>query len=308
MSNSPPVHKRVIYYYQTLTDLTPILRLNPQPVTHIILASIHFGIDPETQQKYIHLNNCKPDNPTFNNVWRQLYDAKRNHGIDIRLMIGGAGGGYSSLFNSYDDYYPLLHTLLTSGPAAGIVSGIDLDVEEPVTMANIQRLIKDLHQDFPTFRFTMAPLGSSLYNPGATGMGGFRYCDLLATPEGKLIEWFNGQYYYGDFSEDKFNQTVQTLKDLATPDQIVMGSVTGQWAPGQWQPCYDTLQAIATKYPTMGGTFFWEYYIRPQNWETRVAVAMNVPSSTRTPTTTDTLDIIDKAKITTECKSSCCVM
>jgi hypothetical protein len=36
--------KRIIYYYQTFTDLSPILKPDT-PVTHIHLSSIHFGLD-----------------------------------------------------------------------------------------------------------------------------------------------------------------------------------------------------------------------------------------------------------------------
>lgn len=276
----PTNAKRVIYYYQTLTDLTPILQLVPQPVTHIILASIHFGKDPSTNNPYIHLNNYNPTDSKFDNVWKQLTIAKRNHGIDIRLMIGGAGGAYTDLFSNYAIYYPMLVELLTKGPAASIVTGVDLDIEEPTSLDNIRRLIQDLHCDIPDLKFTMAPVASSLYLSSGGSMAGFKYTDLLRTTEGKLIEWFNGQYYYGDFDVNHFDQTVQNLNGLATPSQIVMGTETGQWAPDEWQKCYDILQAVSIKYPTMGGTFFWEYYIRPQDWETNVEQAMTPPPST----------------------------
>lgn len=267
--------KRVIYYYQTLDDLEPILSLNPQPVTHLILAAIHFGIDPDTDNPYIHLNNYPPTDPRFNNVWKQLAMAKNTHGINIRLMIGGAGGAYNTLFNDYGTYYQMLLDLLKTGPAAGLVSGVDLDVEEPVILSNIQMLMQDLHADMPGLKFTMAPVARSMYTPGASGMGGFEYKKLLETQEGQLIEWFNCQFYYGDFDLSHFDQTIQTLGDLISPSQIVMGAETGQWAPGNWQPCYDILKIVANKYGNMGGAFYWEYSLRPDNWETNVANAIS---------------------------------
>lgn len=273
MSNTEKSNnRRVIYYYQTFTDLTPILNLAPQPVTHIILAAIHFGKDSKTNEPYIHLNNLEPTNNAFDKVWYQLQEAKDKCGIDIRLMIGGAGGAYTELFSDYDTYYPMLTQLLYS--TRGLITGVDLDVEEPVALDDIRQLIADLALEFPGLRFTMAPVASALYTPGTTGMGGFSYLDLLKTPEGKLIEWFNGQFYYGDFDVDHFSQAVANLSKIVDPSKIVMGTVTGQWSPDEWSMCYDTLSKVVTKYPNMGGTFFWEYYLRPDNWEKDVANAM----------------------------------
>ena len=45
----------------------------------------------------------------------------------------------------------------------------------------------------------MAPVQSSL-EEDAPGMGGFIYKDLWLSPEGSLIDYFNGQFY-GDFSQ-----------------------------------------------------------------------------------------------------------
>ena len=86
---------KVLFYYQTFTTLKPILYKNPD-VTHIHLSSIHFGLDTDNNP-YIHLNNDSPYNYTFDNVWQELEDADKL-GIKIKLMIGGAGGGYASLF------------------------------------------------------------------------------------------------------------------------------------------------------------------------------------------------------------------
>ena len=60
--------KKIIYYYQTFSDLTPILIENPI-VTHIHISSIHFGIDNKTKQPYIHLNDNEPNDPKFNKLW-----------------------------------------------------------------------------------------------------------------------------------------------------------------------------------------------------------------------------------------------
>ena len=41
---------------------------------------------------YIHLNNCPPNDPKFDEVWEEMTWAQ-NRGIRVVLMIGGAGGG-----------------------------------------------------------------------------------------------------------------------------------------------------------------------------------------------------------------------
>ena len=46
--------KKIIFYYQTLSSLKPVL-YETTPLTHIHLASVHFGTD-ENGQPYIHLH------------------------------------------------------------------------------------------------------------------------------------------------------------------------------------------------------------------------------------------------------------
>src|SRR5262245_154977 len=67
--------KRVIYYYQTLTDLSPIINhLNPDTqkpfATDINLSAFHLG--HMSDGTLIHLNRMPPDDPSFNTVWQQL--------------------------------------------------------------------------------------------------------------------------------------------------------------------------------------------------------------------------------------------
>ena len=90
---------RIIYYYQTLTSLIPILQ-EPINVTHIHLSSIHFGKNPDNSP-YIHLNDYNPNDSRFNQVWDQLQLADEK-GIRIVLMIGGAGGAFQDLFSDFE--------------------------------------------------------------------------------------------------------------------------------------------------------------------------------------------------------------
>ena len=73
--------KRIIIYYQTLIDLEPLINLikeKPQQIlTHITLASIHFGVNKDNTP-YIHLNDDMPSSSKFTKVFSQLNEIKRN--------------------------------------------------------------------------------------------------------------------------------------------------------------------------------------------------------------------------------------
>ena len=189
---------KIIYYYQTLVGLKSILNEDIPSCTHIIVSSIHFGKN-EDGSPYIHLNDHSPDDPIFNNCWKELKTLSAR-GVTIMVMMGGAGGAYTELFSNYEVYYNLLKTFIQSHD---IIKGIDIDIEEEVELENVQRLIQDIHNDFSKneemknedrFIITMAPLGDSLMYD-MPGMGGFVYKDIYNSGVGEYINWFNGQYY-----------------------------------------------------------------------------------------------------------------
>ena len=152
--------KKIIYYYQTFTGLKSLL-MRPITTTHIIVSSIHFGRDSK-ENFYIHLNDYKPDDKKFIPVWEECKEASEK-GITIMIMMGGAGGAYQTLFESTDSYkqcYKLLLNLIKTYP---FIKGIDIDVEEDVSLYNLKKLIHDLNYDLgKDFIMTMAPVASSL--------------------------------------------------------------------------------------------------------------------------------------------------
>ena len=167
------MNKRIIYYYQTFVGLKDILTPDTK-VTHLHLSSIHFGLD-NNNNPYIHLNNNLPNSKLFDSVWSDLESAKQ-HGIKVILMVGGAGGAFQDLFSNYNSYYPLLKKLILDKRT--IIDGIDLDIEEIVSLNNVENLIKTLKADFgESFIITMAPVQSSIESD-QPGMGGFVYKDL----------------------------------------------------------------------------------------------------------------------------------
>lgn len=233
---------RITFYYQTIEPLDAILGGN-SPVTHIHVASVHFGVEDDGEP-YIHLNNHYPDDSKFTQMWSDLEKAQAL-GIKVILMIGGAGGGFSSLFSNYSTCYALLKDVLQRH---SVISGIDLDIEEPVKLEDIRMLLRDLRNDFGDFTFAMAPVQGALESD-EPGMGGFSYKDLWNTPEGRLIDYFNGQFY-GDFSVDAYDRVINNGYPA---DKVVMGSLNGSGD-------VDVIIQLAQKYPNFGGVYSWEYY------------------------------------------------
>jgi hypothetical protein len=252
---------RITYYYQTFTDLTPVLVANT-PVTHIHLSSIHFGNNPDGNP-YIHINNNDPNDPIFNKMWEQI-DQAHKLGIKIVLMVGGAGGAFNDLFNNYDIYFKMLVDTINQHPQ---ICGVDLDIEEGVELTNIQKLMDDLlHQFGNTFLFSFAPLPGSLENDNP-GMGGFIYKDLYNSIQGRYIDYFNCQVY-GDFSKTQF---VNIVNNGYPSNKIVMGMISGQ----DFDNVLSTLTQIKDSYPDMGGTYIWEYFNAPKDWHNQVYNALN---------------------------------
>lgn len=245
---------RIIYYYQTFNGLQDIL--DKKIVTHIHVSSIHFGHN-EDGSPYIHLNDEIPKSSIFDTVWKECETATDN-GITIMLMVGGAGGAFTDLFENFDIFYPLLKKCIES---QSCIRGIDLDIEEYVTLKDVQRLIRQIKEDFgKDFIISMAPLGGSLMTD-ESGMGGFVYKTLFESPEGKMIDYFNGQFY-GSFSFDSYDKAIQ---NGYPPEKVVMGMESTEFTKETFVEALEEVHKIRQKYPTFGGVFNWEYFSSPPN-------------------------------------------
>ena len=264
--------KRIIYYYQTFVGLKDILNCDNPVVTHIIVSSIHFGNNTDNSP-YIHLNDYEPDNEKFIPLWNELEKASKK-GIKIMIMVGGAGGAYGTLFSDFNTYYNMLKKTINNH---NYICGIDLDIEENVNLNNVKMIINKLEEDFgKDFIITMAPIASSLTND-FTGMGGFVYKKLFESPEGKRINWFNGQFY-GSYSLEIFEDAVN---NGYPSDKIVMGMLSGNYDEDNFENALVEINKISKKYSNFGGVFTWEYLDCPPNklnhydWAKLMHSAMN---------------------------------
>jgi hypothetical protein len=260
-----------MYYYQTqysngdtgtYVSLAPtwkkVDKATGKPwVTDLFLAAGHFGYNGDNTP-YIHLNDFTPDDPHYAPMWPEIATAQAN-GIKVHFMLGGsAPGTYSNLFAKFDTFYPLLQQTLTEHH----LDGLDIDVEESITLAQVQMLIDRVHKDFgKSFSITLAPVATDLTE--GFGLSGFNYMDLYKSKEGKLISWFNTQFYSGFGSLANTSDYDQAVANGFPPSMIVGGVID---SPNDGSGFVDittlegTVKALTAKYPDFAGVNGWEYF------------------------------------------------
>ncbi|KAK2055251.1 chitinase [Colletotrichum caudatum] len=264
----PPVPSqplpRVITYYQThhTPDGKPIsiLPLLTQPgisVTHVILAAIHINNDPNG----LTLNDHAPDDPRFLTLWAELRVLQAS-GVKVMGMLGGsAQGSYQRLDGGeaqFEEYYIPLRDMLRTYA----LDGIDLDVEEVMSLAGVIRLIDRVRQDFgKDFLISLAPVAAALLMPDKN-LSGFDY-EALEVMRGAEIGWYNAQFYcgWGDCSSTAMYEMIMAKGWPA--DKVVMGLVTNPengagWVP--WEMLGAVLLTLRGRYARFGGVMGWEYF------------------------------------------------
>ena len=235
---------RLIFYYQTTR--VPLRALPDQ--SYVYVSALHF------RDGSLYLNDALADSQT--ELWRHVESLD---GVTTMVMLGGAGGAFGTLFADFDHYYAVLVDFLRARP---YLKGIDLDVEEQCELSDVRRLIGCLDESFGAdFAITMAPVQSSL-ETDCPGMGGFSYRDLVHSPEGQRIDWFNTQCY-DDYTCDAYDRIIA---NGYSPEKVVFG-VCGDAYPDD---CEEQVHRVYSKYgASMGGVFLWEYgdtQIPPSRW------------------------------------------
>lgn len=253
---------RIITYYQTHHDpetgahisVLPLIKQPGIGLTHLILAAIHINDDP----LQITLNDHHASHPRFTTLWAELRVLQAS-GIKVLGMLGGAAkGSYARLEAAFEVYYPPLRDLVR----AGGLDGLDLDVEEPTSLAGIIRLIDQLRADFgPGFVITLAPVAAALLD-ARRNLSGFDY-EALEVMRGGDIAWYNAQFYcgWGDCSSPLMYEMI--LARGWPAEKVVVGLVTNPdngsgWVP--WQMLASVLPVLVGRHPGFGGVMGWEYF------------------------------------------------
>ncbi|KAH6647263.1 glycoside hydrolase superfamily [Truncatella angustata] len=256
---------RVVIYYQTTNfnssadshiSLLPLVESAPIAVTHVLVSALHLD-----DTDGIHLNDFPPNNTRFDAVWSDVATLQ-SQGVTVMGMLGGAAAGSFTRLDGDDEqfekyYGPLKETIGTYN-----LQGLDLDVEEDMSLSGIVRLIDRLNSDFgDDFVITLAPVASALQEGGGN-LSGFSYTDLEAQRGGE-IDFYNAQFYSG-FGSASSTSDYQDIVDSGFPaDKVVLGLLTNS-ANGNGFVALATsggvIEDLVTEYPEFGGVAGWEYF------------------------------------------------
>jgi chitinase len=248
----------VVYYqtqYQGSTYFSPAaLTGNNTRVTDVIVAAFHLNGD-----RSVHLNDDPPSAAKFTTMWADLA-RMQGQGVRVTAMVGGAArGSFTNLDQQFDVYYPLLRNVITTYR----LDGVDLDVEESMSLAGMERLIDQLRTDFGAgFVITLAPVATAM--SGGGNLSGFNY-EQLYRDRGSKISWFNIQFYngWGSIANTSGYDAIVN-RGLIPPQKLVAGALTN---PGNGGSGYVDVNALATvvrnlvaEHQDFGGVDGWEYF------------------------------------------------
>ena len=274
-----PSEPRIICYHQThhtsdghAISVRPLLE-HDTGVTHVIIAAVHLNEGPSN----ITLNDDPPSAPKFAMLWQDMKDLQAAN-VKVLVMLGGAAqGSFIRLDGSIADfeaYYQPLQDMLRIYK----FDGIDLDVEEEMTLDGIIRLIDRLRLDFGAdFLITLAPVATALQ--AKDHLSGFDY-QILEMMRGEHIAWYNTQFYNGWSSLHEDVQSYIEIAQLGWPMQkVVLGLCTSPMNASGFLPSQhlemlfaNLAQNVGTSF---GGIMGWEYFNsspggleRPWEWAT----------------------------------------
>lgn len=161
--------------------------------------------------------------------------------------------------HQFESYYLPLAALVRRHS----LQGLDLDIEEPIPLTTISRLLRRLRADFgPSFLISLAPVATALLGPAFPHLSGFSHFELEAA-HAPLVDWYNTQLYnnWGDASSTAWYDAIVAAG--WRPERVVLGVVTN---PGNGAG-HVTLEALAevcrvlrARYPGFGGVMGWEYF------------------------------------------------
>ena len=225
-------------------------------ITHLIIAAIHLNDPPGN----ITLNDDLPNAPKHDQVWEEVA-IFQDVGVPVLGLLGGAAqGSFQRLDRSdfeFEAYYVPLRDLIRQHN----LNGLDLDVEEEMSLGGIIRLIDRLKADFgASFLITLAPVATALQ--GRQHLSGFDY-EALEVMRGSSIAWYNTQFYNNWGRLESFIDFDAILRQGWKREKVVAGVLTN---PGNGNGFIEieqlklTLAALTQYYPGFGGVMGWEYF------------------------------------------------
>tara|TARA_Y100000389_G_scaffold205084_1_gene262900 strand:+ start:882 stop:1781 length:900 start_codon:yes stop_codon:yes gene_type:complete len=232
-----------------------ISNVSPETMLVIYISSLHFGRNQDGSA-YLHLNDTDVmDLDYFFRSLIPLWSGK----VQFRVMLGGAGGAYNALYTDYSAYMDLLLHFMNK---YSFISGIDLDIEEPLhpnpdqSLARVKQIINDISSGTSkSFAITLAPVASSLTDSGAVGMGNFSYSLLKNSSEWGKIECLNVQAY-GAYDYCTFKQIISAGFNSAGLRMGMLGDNFG--TTDDYETALLEIEKIVNEFPQAKGVILWE--------------------------------------------------
>ena len=276
-----PTVPRIVIYHQTHhtpggvpVSILPLITHPDIRITHLIVAAIHLHDPPG--REHLRLNDHVPHDACFLTLWAEV-KALQVAGVKVMGMLGGAAKGSFARLDldeaTFEMYYVPLRDLIRERS----LDGLDLDIEEPMTLAGVIRLIDRLKADFgEAFIVTLAPVAAALMTDGLIeNYAEFSY-EALEVMRGRSIAWYNAQFYcgWGDMSNTASYDMIMTRG--FPPQKLVIGLVSNPANGPGWVP-FEVLQEVfitlRSRYGVLGGVMSWEYFnslpgdrARPWEW------------------------------------------
>lgn len=261
----PAFQPRVVCYHQTHYDqegsyvsILPLLTeaLDVVGITHLILAAIHLNTNPGD----ITLNDDPPDAAQNIPLWEEIR-IFQDVGVRVLGMLGGAAQGSFTRLDQSDAEFEAYYQPLRDMVRQHGLDGLDLDVEEEMSLAGIIRLVDRLKADFgPSFIITMSPVATALQ--GRPHLSGFDY-EALEVMRGGSIDFYNVQFYnnWGHLPDLSGYRAI--LRQGWLPEKVVVGVLTNPGNGHGWISLEDiqsTVAALTQFNPRFGGIMGWEYF------------------------------------------------
>ena len=173
-------------------------------------------------------------------------------------MLGGAAKGTFTRLDQDDAGFEAYYGPLRDMVKEVRLDGLDLDVEEEMSLGGIIRLVDRLKGDFGEgFLVTMAPVANAMV--GGKHLSGFDY-EALEVMRGNKIDCYHTQFYN---NWGRVEGIGQILAKGWKPEKIVVGVLTN---PGNghgfvgWDELRRLLRALREYCPNFGGVMGWEYF------------------------------------------------
>ncbi|KAL2174087.1 glycoside hydrolase family 18 protein [Thermothelomyces heterothallicus CBS 202.75] len=327
LNRTQPELPRLMLYHQTTHDATgrpisllPLVTKQHIGLTHLIVGAFHVHANGT-----IHLNDHPPWHPRYSTLWaetRILQSSStaggRSGGVKVLGMVGGAAAGSfaadtldgdGAAAAAFEASYALLHEAVR----AHALDGVDLDVEEPMSLRGAVRLVRRLRADFgPRFVISFAPVATALLGTGAgegtgtvtgteTGrrgrgrgrggagnLSGFDY-RALERAVGREIAFYNAQFYngFGGMADTRLFDAI--VGEGWEPDRIVIGQLTSPENGGGFvghERLARTVERLRRKHGEIGGVAGWEYFnavpggsSRPWEWAESMTRILRPPGT-----------------------------